>query len=48
MITVWFFGATQGAEGKNESYYATYPNGRTLLNELQQLGFGRTGVTQHQ
>lgn len=27
---------------------ATYPNGRTLLNKLQQLGFGRARVPQHQ
>lgn len=48
MITVWFLVLRREQKEKNEPYYTTYPNGRTLLNELQQLGFGRAGVTQHQ
>lgn len=43
------FSGTQGAEGRNEqTTHSTYPDGRTLLYKLQQLGFGRPRVTQHQ
>lgn len=46
-------GARHGAEERKEVHYrwapqVTYPNGRTLLNKLQQLGFGRARVPQHQ
>lgn len=44
--------ARQGAEERKRVYkwapQATYPNGRTLLNKLQQLGFGCARVPQHQ
>lgn len=46
-------GARQGAEERKGLHYKweppdTHPDGRTLLNELQQLGFGRARVPQHQ
>lgn len=43
------FSGTQGEEGRNEKTpHSTYPDGRTLLYKLQQLGFGCPRVTQHQ